>query len=114
MFGPFFIISIFLWHFTFASLPHPDDLHALPPPEEAAYPLPVHDADYISPPHHLDHHPPPPPPPQHAAPIIEVKPLVERVPVNPAHCALIVPDHRPPVASLAPGLPYINSNYLVG
>lgn len=123
MFGKLFIlISLFLWNFTFASLPHlhhhhhHDDLDGLIG-DPSPYHLPVHDSEYITPshPHHLPPPPLHPPPPQHSAPIIEIKPLVERVPVDPAHCALIVPDHRPPVASISPDLPYIDSNnYLVG
>lgn len=111
MFGYFILISLFLWNSTFASLHHHEELDGLAP--DTPYGLPVPDSEYISPDSH-HHLPPPPPPPQHAPPIIEVKPLVERVPVNPAHCALIVPDHRPPVASISSGLPYLNNNYLVG
>ena len=107
MFQPVYFLPLFLCNLLQVQATLPpilEQLHPLhPAPVSPHYHVP--EEGYL-PTHHLP--PPPPPPLQHAAPLVhEVKPIpVERTPVDPARCALIVPDHRPPAHS------YINNNYL--
>lgn len=100
---------------TIASLPNFDHLNL--PLEDSPYDLSIHSEEYLpSALHQPVHRPPPPSSPSHSSayPTASKAPLLKRIPIDPSHCALIVPNHRPPLRPVEDSLTYLNNNYLIG